>query len=137
MNDKCRIFTFKKNFLIVHSINNPLIEKSKIEEAGVFSFVCRSKKPKFSKNLSEDVNFSLNFDINTSLPALTYPVFNPLTQEIISVFQIIIWQETFDILNSNNLNRSNSMLYSFASLFSKFFGFMKTWFDYREEKEKI
>ena len=90
------------------------------------SIVCgvlKTKKHRISHDMINDEMFEENFDIASHLAGITFPVFDPLTREIIAVIQVVLWQEAIYFLRKLSIEKSIQSQLDRLESFSLFFGF--------------
>lgn len=105
-----------------------------IKEGGLFYEVFATKRPKFSENTKNDPYYNYHCDMNTILPSLTYPIHDTESNNIIAMFQVSLWQETFRNLEEDGVNLTNQIFIEFAEIFSRFFGFLINFYNVFKQK---
>ena len=110
------------NFLTINT-ESKLELTDDIRQGGIMYEVYTKARPRFSESLKNDVFFNSFVDIDSELPGLTCPVMHPTTNDVCAVFQVVIWQETFQDLTEHGIDLSNEIFSKHVKMFGKFFGF--------------
>lgn len=99
------------------------VENFELQDCGILSFVISKKAYRLSKSLSDEKLYDARADLATRLPALTYPVFHPVTKQLIAVFQVVLWREGIELLKNEFLKQNLGSYLTKAANFEAFFGF--------------
>lgn len=105
-----------------------------LRQAGLFYEVFSKKRYKFSENTKNDPFYNYHCDLNTILPSLTFPILDTDSFNIIAIFQISLWQETFRSVEEEGVDLTNQIFLDYAETFAKFYSFLLNF--YKKIKEK-